>query len=246
MNRSPDGSAEPLRGRVVLVAGASRGVGAAVAVSLAAAGANVALAARNTEALQMVVETCGGEACAFAVAADLTVEADVTRAVAAAVERFGRLDAVILNAAVGLVGRSEDFSLADWQRTLDTNVTGAFLVARATIPYLRATRGSLIAIGSEFSRAVMPWLGAYAASKWALLGLVQTLALELRPDGIKVSSILPGGILTDFGPDTVAQKLERQARGEKFLRPEDIADAVRFLLMQPEGVWTQELNLWPR
>lgn len=89
-------------------------------------------------------------------------------------------------------------------------------------------------------------LGAYVASKRALLGLMQSLAMELRHDGIKVSSILPGGILTDFGPDMVAQRLERQARGEKFLRPEDVADAVRVLLEQPPEVWTQELILWAR
>ena len=125
-------------------------------------------------------------------------------------------------------------------------MTSAFLVCRAAIPHLRETRGAIVAIGSEFSRAGFPWLGAYAASKWALLGLMTSLALELRADGIKVSSVLPGGILTDFGPDSVAQKLERQARGEAFLRPEDVAEAVCFLLTQPPHAWTQELNLWAR
>lgn len=246
-----------LAGRVVLVAGASRGVGAAVAHHLAGGGARVVLAARDAAALAATAAACNalrvpaaaapdGEASALAVTADLTREADVTRLIATAVDTFGGLDAVVLNAAVGLVGPIERFSLEDWRRTLDTNVTAAFLVARAVIPHLRARHGAIIAIGSEFSRAGFPGLGAYAASKWALLGLMHSLSLELRPDGIRVSSILPGGVLTDFGPDTRAQKLERQAGGEKFLHPEDVAGAVAFLLTQPPGVWTPELSLVPR
>ena len=234
-----------LDGRVVLVAGASSGVGAATARALARRGARVALVARRHELLARVAADCGDD-CALAVPADLTMEADVERALEATLARFGRLDAAILNAAVGLVGPIEGFSPRDWRRTLDVNLTAPFLVARAAIPHLRATRGALIAIGSEFSRAVMPWLGAYAASKWGLLGLMRTLALELRPDGVRVSSILPGGILTDFGPDTVAQKRERQARGERFLHPDDVAGAILFLLTQPETAWTEELVLWPR
>ncbi len=235
-----------LSGRVILVAGASSGVGATIARTLAGHGAQVVLAARRAELLASVAEACGGEDCARTVTADLTREEDARRAVEVAVTSFGQLDAIVLNAAVGLVGGIEHFSPADWQRTFDTNVTSAFLVSRAAIPHLRQTRGAIIAIGSEFSRGVMPGLGAYAASKWALLALMQTLGVELRGDGIKVCSILPGGILTDFGPDTVERKLERQARGEKFLRPEDVAEAVYFVLTQPEGVWTQELVLWGR
>ena len=246
MNVPETNSKDPLTGRVVLVAGASRGVGAAIAVTLAQAGAKLALAARSAGALATVAGSCGDRECALPIVADLTSEADVRRTVETAVQHFGRLDAAILNAAVGLVGAIEHFSLADWQHTLDSNLTSAFLVAREVIPHLRARRGTIIAIGSEFSRAAWPGLGAYTATRWGLLGLMQSLALELRPDGIKVSSILPGGILTDFGPDNIQQKLERQARGERFLRPEDVADGVCFLLRQPEGAWTQELNIWPR
>lgn len=238
-------SCEDLAGRVALVAGASRGVGAAIATTLAESGAQLVLAARDGAALEGVKRSCGGEERALTVVADLTREADVAEAVRAGIERFGRLDALVINAAVGLVGRIEEFSLADWQTTITTNVTGAFLLSREAIPHLRETRGAIIAIGSEFSRAVLPGLGAYAASKWALLALMQTLAAELRPDGVKVSSILPGGILTDFGPENAAAKRERQARGERFLEPVDVAEAVRFLLLRPERAWTQELNLWP-
>jgi len=230
--------------KVVFVAGASSGVGATIARVLASGGAKVVLSARRADLLTAVAETCGGDDCALSIAADLTQEADAARAVATAIDRFDRLDAVVLNAAVGLVGRIDEFSFADWQRVFATNVTSAFLVARAAIPHLRKTRGMLIAIGSEFSHAVMPGLGAYAASKWALLALVRTMALELREQGIRVSSILPGSILTDFGPETREGKLQRRALGEKFLEPQEVAEAVRFLLMQPESVWTEELKIW--
>ena len=235
-----------LRDKVVFIAGASSGVGATIASVLATSGAKVALAARRTDLLTSVAETCGGGECALPIIADLTQEADAARAVDTAVNHFARLDAIVLNAGVGLTGGIEEFSLADWQRVFATNVTSAFLVARAAIPHLRETRGMMIAIGSEFSYGVMPGLGAYAASKWALLALMRTLALELRGQGIRVSSILPGGILTDFGPESLEDKLQRQARGEKFLKPHDVAEAVRFLLMQPASVWTEELRIWSR
>jgi len=259
-----------LRDKVILVAGASSGVGATIARMLTASGAKVALVARRADLLTSVAETCGDHtnqqrlplgvntrsdqilsrallvACALPIAADLTNEADVTCAMETAVRHFARLDAVILNAGVGLVGGIEQFSLENWQRVFATNVTSAFLVARAAIPHLRAMRGMMIAIGSEFSYGVMPGLGAYAASKWALLALMRTLALELRGQGIRVSSILPGGILTDFGADTIEGKLQRQAQGEKFLQPSEVAEAVRFLLTQPESVWTEELRIGAR
>jgi len=237
---------DPLQSKVILVAGASSGVGATIAHVLAASGAKVALVARRVDLLTSVAETCGGHDCALPIAADLTHEADVTRAIETAVCHFARLDAVILNAAVGFVGSIEQYSLENWQRVFATNVTSAFLVARAAIPHLRTTRGTMIAIGSEFSYGVMPGLGAYAASKWALLALMRTLALELRDHGIRVSSILPGGILTAFGPDTLEGKLQRQADGEKFLQPHEVAEAVRFLLTQPESVWTEELRIGAR
>ena len=246
MNPTGSAGARLLSGRVVLVAGASSGVGAAIGRAVAQRGANVVLAARRAGLLASVARECGGEAQALAVAVDLTVEADVARLVERTLARFGQLDAAVLSAAVGLVGGIEHFSLEAWRRMMDTNVTAAFLVARAAIPHLRATRGTLIAIGSEFSRAAFPGLGAYVASKWALLGLMQSLALELRPDGIRVSSVLPGGILTDFGPDNAEQKRDRQSRGEKFLYAEDVAEAVCFLLTQPEHVWTQEMVVWGR
>lgn len=232
--------------KVILVAGASSGVGAAVAQALAAEGARLALVARRAEHLARIAGECGGDGRALAITADVTDEDAVRRAVDETVAQFGRLDGLVVNAAVGLIGGVEHFSSADWRQTFAVNVESAFLLCRAAVPHLRATHGTIIAVGSEFSRAVMPGLAAYAASKWALLALMQTLALELRGDGIKVSSVLPGGILTDFGPDSAEGKRERQARGERFLRPEDVAAAVCFLLKQPEGAWTQELNLWPR
>jgi 3-oxoacyl-[acyl-carrier protein] reductase len=232
-----------LKGRGVLVTGGAGGIGTALTRAFHEEGAKVAVHYHsNAKGAEALAREVGGAS----VRADLTVEADVDRALEATLARFGRLDAAILNAAVGLVGPIERFSPRDWRRTLDVNLTAPFLVARAAIPHLRPTRGALIAIGSEFSRAAMPWLGAYAASKWGLLGLMRTLALELRPDGIRVSTVLPGGILTDFGPDTAVQKRERQARGERFLHPDDVAHAILFLLTQPDTAWTEELVLWPR
>ena len=236
-----------LAGKVVLIVGASSGVGRAVGELLAREGAAVALLARRAAILEQVVAGIAGDGGrALALPADVTDE----HAVAAAVERASRwgdgLDAVVNCAGLGLVGAVEHFAYDDWRRMAAVNLGGAFLLARAAIPRLRERGGGqIVAVGSEFSRAAMAGLAAYCATKWGLLGFMHALALELRPHNIRCSTILPGGILTDFGPDDLAGKLARQERGERFLQPSDVAEAVRFLLTQPASAWTQELNIWP-
>ena len=236
-----------LAGKVVLVSGASSGVGRAAAELLARKGAAVALLARRETLLSEVaaaITASGGQA--LALPGDVAEQQSVAEAIGRAADWRGGLDAVVHCAALGLVGAVEHFDADDWRRAVDVNLGGLFLLARAAIPRLRARGdGHIVAIGSEFSRDAMAGLAAYCATKWGVLGFMRALALELRPQGIRCATILPGAIMTDFGPDDVASKRARQARGERFLQPDDVAAAILFLLTQPPGVWTRELDVWP-
>jgi 3-oxoacyl-[acyl-carrier protein] reductase len=228
--------------RAALVTGASRGAGRAIAIALAREGFAVALVARGRDELAAVageIRADGGRA--LDLVADVADEALIGAAFDAVAREFGGLDLAVLNAAVERGGKVETCTLADWRATIDTNLTGPFLCARAAIPLLRARRGgSIIAIGSGAAKQGYAGLAAYSASKFGLLGLMQSLAAELGDEGIKVSTILPGSILTTFGGGTGARK-----PGRKYLLPEDVAEAVLALLRQAPQAWTQEMNLWP-
>jgi 3-oxoacyl-[acyl-carrier protein] reductase len=209
--------------------------------------ARFALIGRTAERLEetaVLVRASGGEA--LVTPADVADEAEVGQAVDAAVARFGRLDSLVLAAAVGIYGPAEHYALADWQTTIDTNLTGPFLCCRAAIPHLRkGGGGSIIAISSGAATQGYAELSAYSASKFGLRGLMQSLAEELRDEHIRVSSVLPGSIMTGFGGRSVEEKAALRTGGRKYLEPDDVARAVLYLLQTPRGAWTQEMSLWP-
>lgn len=238
-----------LTGKIAVITGAGSGVWRAVAVSLAREQAIPALLGRTRASLDETANlavTAGGRA--LVVPADVTDETAVEHAFARVASELGGIDAVILAAGIGHSGPIESYPLADWNATLATNLTGPFLCARGAIPHLRQRGGgAIIAIGSGAGRQGYPSLGAYSASKFGLIGLMQSLAGEVGDDGIKVSTILPGSILTPFGGRSLEDKRAAMASdpSKKYLEPEDVAEAVLFLLRQPRHAWTQELNLWP-
>jgi 3-oxoacyl-[acyl-carrier protein] reductase len=238
-----------VQGTVAVVTGAGSGVGRATAIALANAGAAPVLVGRTSESLE---ETAGLVAAAgglpLVIPADVTDEPAVETIFARAAVELGGVDAVILAAGVGLYGPVESYSLADWEATLATNLTAPFLCARAAIPYLRQRGGgAIVAVSSGAGKQGYPQLAAYSASKFGLMGFMQGLAAEVANDGIKVSTVVPGSILTPFGGRTVEEKRAAVAEdpGKKYLEPEDVAEAILFLLRQPRRAWTQELNVWP-
>ncbi|MDI3340458.1 MAG: SDR family oxidoreductase [Sphaerobacter sp.] len=233
-----------LNGTVALITGAGSGVGRATALRLAREGAGVGLLGRRPgplEATAAEARQLGGRA--VVLPADVADDAAVEAAVARLVRELGGLDVLVYSAGVGLYGPVERYARADWDRTFATNVTGLFLCARAVLPHLRQRGGgSIIAISSGAGRRGYANLAAYSASKFAVIGFMESLAEEVGPDGIKCSTILPGTILTDFGPTSAEQK---RTSGAKYLLPEDVADAILFLLTRPAQAWVQQLNLWP-
>ncbi|MER7990992.1 SDR family oxidoreductase [Streptomyces noursei] len=199
---TPVPGTRPLSGKAALVTGGSRGIGAAIAVRLAADGAAVALTYQHRDDLAAEVvqriERAGGRA--WAVRADGADPEAVRASVAAAADRFGRLDVLVNNAGTGVVGPFEGIALDDVDRVLAVNVRAPFLAAQAAAAHL-TEGGRIISIGSCMAERVpFPGSTLYSTSKAALGGLTKALARELGPRGITVNLVLPGPVDTDMNP----------------------------------------------
>jgi 3-oxoacyl-[acyl-carrier protein] reductase len=240
-------SMSDLAGKIAIITGAGTGVGRATALALAGEGVSPVLVGRRRDLLEetaSLVADRGGSA--LVAPADVADEIAVADVVARSVSVFGGVDILLNAAAVGLYGPVERYTLHAWQQTIATNLTGVFLFCRAVLPSMRARGGgTIVSIGSGAGKQGYADLAAYSASKFGLMGFMQSLAAEVGGDGIKVSTILPGSILTDFGGRSVAEKQRAIAAGKRYINPEDVAEAVLFLLRQPPHAWTQEFNLWP-
>ena len=187
------------KGDVVLITGASSGIGAALAREWAARGARVALAARRVEKLEELareIAADGGEA--LTLPCDVTREGDPERAVAEVVARWGRLDVVVANAGFGVMGRLEKLTVEDYRRQFETNFFGLLATARAALPELARSRGRLALVGSVSGLIGTPATSAYCASKFAVRGLALSLRPELAPLGISVTHIAPGFVTSEI------------------------------------------------
>ncbi len=189
-----------LAGRVAVITGASRGLGWAMAEALAAAGAAVALVARDRERLAAAADRLRErELEVEPFVADVTEETEVLGMAAAVAERFGKIQILVNNAGINLRQPMSEFTLAEWRKVLDTNLTGPFLVTRALLPHMRGQGfGRVINLTSMMSHVALPERTAYCASKFGLLGLTRALALELAPERITVNGISPGPFATEI------------------------------------------------
>jgi len=225
-----------LRDRVVVITGASSGLGRATAYKLAEQGCRLVLAARRLEDLENTAQGCqerGGEA--ISVQTDVTIEDDVIRLAAVAVERWGRIDVWINNAGVTLFARIEDAPFAEHRRVIETNLFGAIHGARAVVPiFRRQQRGTMINVGSVLSKVGNPFVPSYTISKFGLHGLSEALRVELaeHPD-IHVCTILPYTIDTPHFEDG-ANALGLQANAMPPMQsPETVAQAIVDLVRRP-------------
>ncbi len=224
--------------QIILLTGASRGIGAATAELLAGQGHRLALVARESAELYALADRLG----ALAVAADISREADVERAVQATRAHFGALDAVIANAGVGSFAELENFTAEEFDRIFAVNVRGTFLLAKYAVPYFKAQRsGQFIGVASDVSKRTFAHGTAYGASKYAQDALLGSLRKEVRPFEVKVSVIYPGMVDTHFNGDTPGDP----ARAATHLRAQDVAAAIAYVLHQPPGVVIDELMIHP-
>ena len=224
-----------LNGQFALVTGASRGIGRAIAIELAAAGAGVMVNARSrsVEADSVVTEiqNAGGQAEFFA--ADVAHEEQAKQLVQCTLQKFGRLDILVCNAGIVrdyLVGA---MTVPDWDAVISTNLRGAFLSVREAIPVMMAQRsGSIILLSSIAAERGGRGHANYAASKGGINAMTRSLAIELAPRGIRVNAVAPGIILTKMTDRirTFAEdELQKQIPLKRFGEPEEVARAVRFL-----------------
>ncbi|MBV1799620.1 SDR family NAD(P)-dependent oxidoreductase [Siccirubricoccus sp. G192] len=189
-----------LAGRVALVTGGNGGIGLGLARGLARCGASVMVAGRNAEKnAAAVAELAALGVAAEAVAADVTEPDSIAAMVAATVARFGRLDILVNNAGINIRKRPEEYTLAEWQSVIATNLTSAMLASQAAYPHLKASgHGRIINNGSMLSIFGLPFTAAYGASKGGVVQLTKSLAVAWARDGITVNVILPGWIDTDL------------------------------------------------
>jgi meso-butanediol dehydrogenase / (S,S)-butanediol dehydrogenase / diacetyl reductase len=184
----------------VLVTGGGTGIGAAVTATLRAAGDDVAILGRRAEVLAAVAASTG----AVDVVCDVSDAGQVEAAVAAVAGRFGRLDGLVLNAGVMIPGGVGDLSVADWDALVATNLTGAFLVARAALPALLRARGAVVSVASVASLRASAEMGGYAVTKAGLVMLTQSLAVDHAHQGLRANAVCPGWTVTEMGDAEMA------------------------------------------
>lgn len=219
--------AQKLAGKVVLVTGASAGIGRASALALAQEGANMVLTARRQERLaelEAAIQRVGGGK-AVSVVGDATEEAIAQRCVTAAIETFGTLDILINNVGVGNYKNLVDTSAAEYDELMDTNVRSTFLFTRYAVPVMiNQGSGTILMISSMAGVYGFAGEAVYCATKFAQIGFAQALDKELRPYGIKVGAICPGGVKTEFALGK--GRTEQSVAESDMLDPEDVAGAI--------------------
>jgi 3-oxoacyl-[acyl-carrier protein] reductase len=242
--------ADALEGRVVVVTGSSRGIGAEVAVKAASEGATVAVhfhtGAEAAERTLARVREAGGDGATFE--ADLEDGDEAEGLVRAAIERFGRVDGLVNNAGRTQVGGLLELDPAEWDAVIATDLTAAYRTSRAAIPgMVERGGGSIVNVASRLGQAGVARTAAYSAAKAGLIGLTRALAMEFGPTGVRVNAVAPGFTLTEMTADIADTDVGRQRLAAmpigRFGRADEVADAVLFLLTDASALFTgQTLN----
>ena len=228
-----------IKNKVAIVTGASRGIGKMIAVQLAHEGMRVVAAARNEPLLrsvQLEIERSGGTA--IAVPADVTSEESVRRLVETTIATFGAVDVLVNNAGVGFFSTVAEMPQSQFDAMMNVNLKGMFLCCKAVLPQMTAQRrGEIINIASLAGKNSFAGGSVYSASKWGVIGFSRSLMLEVREHMIRVVTLCPGSVNTQFA--------DADRNNPAIIQPEDVAATVVFALTMPDRVNVSEIDIRP-
>jgi NADP-dependent 3-hydroxy acid dehydrogenase YdfG len=236
-----------LEEKVVLVTGASSGIGRATALALSKAGARVAVGARRADRLKSLAQDAPGEILVLEL--DVTDRQSVQAAVTATVDHFGALDALVNNAGVMLSGMIMDADTAEWTRMVETNLLGSMYTVHAALPHLLRSKGAVVQISSTSGRTASAGGAVYAATKFGITAFSEALRQEVTAQGVRVIVIEPGFVATELAGHITDPAMQAAAKNMsesmRTLQAEDIASAVLYALAQPEHVAVNEILIRP-
>jgi NAD(P)-dependent dehydrogenase (short-subunit alcohol dehydrogenase family) len=227
--------------KTAFITGGSKGIGYGIAETLIQQGIRVAITSRSQQHADAAAQKLNAIKGGFA----LGLEADVRsldsqqKAVAATISKFGGIDYVIANAGVGYLVPFDELTDAQWHETIDTNLTGVFHTAKSALDALKSSKGYFITIASLAGANFFPNGTAYNASKFGLVGFTQAMMLDVRKFGIKVSTIMPGSVATEFGDNEVSEKDAWK------IQPEDIGQIVADLIKMPARTLPSKVEVRP-
>lgn len=213
-----------LKNKVAYITGGSKGIGYGVAEKLLKAGMRVAISGRTLETVQQAARKLGDESRVLALASDVTKPEDEIKAVAGIVGKWGQLDVVLANAGLGHFGPVDELALEDWHAMIDTNLNGVFHTLKASVEALKRSKGYFVTLASLAGTNFFAGGSGYNATKFGVVGFTQAAMLDLRKYDIKVSTIMPGSVATEFNGN------EPSGKDAWKIQPEDIGELVLDLL----------------
>lgn len=237
---------QDMDGKVVIITGASSGIGAATARQLADLGCRLTLAARSEDRLTALADELETEV--LTLRTDVTSREAVRSMVRATLDRFGRIDVMFANAGIYIPGQAIEGDPDAWSNLMKVNIDGVMYCAHAVLEQMKAQGSGDILVSSSISGFVdIDWEPIYSASKHAVTGLVHTLRRQVAPLGVRVGLIAPGAVATELWDKTDPAEIAHLADVERsFIRAEDVARAVVFMLSQPPYVTIRDLVILPQ
>ncbi|WP_276372307.1 SDR family oxidoreductase [Chryseolinea sp. H1M3-3] len=231
---------EQIKNKVILITGGSKGIGYGVAEALVKEGAKVAITSRSQKAAQEAAEKLNkiGNGESIGIEADVRNAGAQQKTVDAVVKKWGSLDVLVANAGLGHFGNIETLTIEQWNETIDTNLTGVFYSIKACIPALKKSKGYIITMASLAGTNFFAGASAYNASKFGLVGFTQAAMLDLRSYGIKVATIMPGSVATEFSSNSKGDESWK-------IQPEDIGQIVVDLLQMNPRTLPSKIEVRP-
>ena len=228
-----------LQNKVAYITGGTKGIGYGVAQSLLEAGLRVAVSGRNLQTAKKAAANLGKDDRVFGIASDVSNLDDEKKAIKMIIDKWGQLDIVLANAGVGHFAPIDELSKSDWLSMIDTNLTGAFYTLKASVEALKKSQGYYITLASLAGTNFFAQGAGYNASKFGLVGFTQAAMLDLRPHGIKVSTIMPGSVATYFNDN------EPNEKDAWKIQPEDIGKLVVDLLTMHPRTLPSKIEVRP-